>query len=649
MSTQNANNVAITGGTINGTSIGATTANTGAFTTVGATTSVTTPLVTNAGTLSLTATGNNVIAASTNGSERMRITGAGNFGIGLTDPDATLEVRGIGRLYRTVDGNTSLLQDWYSNNGGTKVLQHEFQAGGNVYHRGNVGVGVTPPAWESGTVSLTLGTGSALWNPGSGTITRLLTNAFRPTSGDYTYRNNGSAAMYDQNGDIHTWLNAASGTANNVITFTERMRIDSAGNVGIGTSSPAAPLQLSFQNSATELLRLGSSYDSSRNARGGINWHDGTDTTGRIFTEYDGTMVSMVFGSLYNNSYNTNALMTIRGNGNVGIGTSAPGDVDSTLQVTKAGVSRIAAQHTNTTGERQSDVIFLVNGTLLGQIGTVQGYGGIDDQIWFRGLEALPMAFRTNDVERMRITSAGSLLVGTTTVGTTSPGVTVFQDSQAEIRFQTTASGTGTGNGYQIAYSGTDAYLWNIENGAQIFATSNTERMRITSGGSVVVKNFLVVNDTGPYSSYPSTIRCDTGGNLLAYFNGSSVCESFMGTSSGGAFIIRNNGSGGVELASAATSWAAFSDESLKTDLVDIADATFKVTELRAVTGRYKTDIEGTSRSFLIAQDVQKILPEAVSENDDGILSLRYSEVIPLLVAAIKELTARIEALEAGE
>jgi hypothetical protein len=48
--------------------------------------SVTTPLVTNAGTLALSATGANIVTASTNGTERMRITSAGNVGIGTSSP-----------------------------------------------------------------------------------------------------------------------------------------------------------------------------------------------------------------------------------------------------------------------------------------------------------------------------------------------------------------------------------------------------------------------------------------------------------------------------------------------------------------------------------------------------------------------------------
>jgi hypothetical protein len=94
--------------------------------------------------------------------------------------------------------------------------------------------------------------------------------------------------------------------------------------VGIGTTQPAALLHVGSASSAAELLRLHVSYDTSRNIRGGITWHDGANVTGRIATEYDGSMVSMRFTSLYSGGYNSNDLMIIRGNGNVGIGTASP-------------------------------------------------------------------------------------------------------------------------------------------------------------------------------------------------------------------------------------------------------------------------------------------------------------------------------------
>jgi len=72
------------GNQLNNVIIGTSTPLAGNFTTVSATTSVTTPSVTNAGTLALSATGANILTASTNSTERMRITSAGGVSFGAT-------------------------------------------------------------------------------------------------------------------------------------------------------------------------------------------------------------------------------------------------------------------------------------------------------------------------------------------------------------------------------------------------------------------------------------------------------------------------------------------------------------------------------------------------------------------------------------
>ena len=109
------------------------------------------------------------------------------------------------------------------------------------------------------------------------------------------------------------------------------------------------------------------------------------------------------------------------------------------------------------------------------------------------------------------------------------------------------------------------------------------------------------------------------------------------------------NGTNGVYLASGGTSWTSNSDERVKDIIEPITDAANKVSTLRTVIGKYKTDSEGTRRSFLIAQDVQAVLPEAVSIDTDeqGTLGVAYTEVIPLLVAAIKELKAELDTAKA--
>jgi hypothetical protein len=68
---------------------------------------------------------------------------------------------------------------------------------------------------------------------------------------------------------------------------------------------------------------------------------------------------------------------------------------------------------------------------------------------------------------------------------------------------------------------------------------------------------------------------------------------------------------------------------------------------LNAVLYSWKSDDTNASHPGLIAQDVLEVQPEAVSEGVDGMLSVRYTELIPLAFAAIKELSAQNKALEA--
>ena len=83
------------------------------------------------------------------------------------------------------------------------------------------------------------------------------------------------------------------------------------------------------------------------------------------------------------------------------------------------------------------------------------------------------------------------------------------------------------------------------------------------------------------------------------------------------------------------------SDEKLKENIEVISNALDKVKELKGVNFNFKKD--GTRSTGLIAQDLQKVLPEAVYTTEDvdtkeEHLAINYGLVIGLLVEAIKEL-----------
>ena len=80
------------------------------------------------------------------------------------------------------------------------------------------------------------------------------------------------------------------------------------------------------------------------------------------------------------------------------------------------------------------------------------------------------------------------------------------------------------------------------------------------------------------------------------------------------------------------------SDSRLKSDIKDLQDG---LSVIKNLVG--KTYVQGETQSFgLIAQDVQKVVPEVVSEDDRGYLNVYYIELIPFLIEAIKTLDNKI-------
>jgi hypothetical protein len=114
---------------------------------------------------------------------------------------------------------------------------------------GNVGVGVTPSAWNSSYRALQIGATGALWQSASG-FTFLSDNAFVNSGASNTYITTAAASFYRQNAGVHTWWNAPSGTAGNAITFTQAMTLDASGNllVGLTTAGTTAAKTIQIAN-----------------------------------------------------------------------------------------------------------------------------------------------------------------------------------------------------------------------------------------------------------------------------------------------------------------------------------------------------------------------------------------------------------------
>ncbi len=147
-------------------------------------------------------------------------------------------------LAKNTEGSNFYFGDGDSNTVGGIIYDHasnymRFDANGSERMRidssGNVGVGVTPSAWVAGAKALQFGAYGALAQSSSGNI-ELSFNSYNSGAGAYKYLQTDTASLYRAS-SVHSWFIAPSGTAGNVITYTQAMTLDASGVLLVGTTT----------------------------------------------------------------------------------------------------------------------------------------------------------------------------------------------------------------------------------------------------------------------------------------------------------------------------------------------------------------------------------------------------------------------------
>jgi hypothetical protein len=573
----------------------------------------------------------------------------GNVGIGTGSPGARLNVVGgdiavdadarkIGYITDGTAANTGYMIPY--DGSGFLSLHSNFATAGIKFHTGtgnaermritsagNVGIGTSSPTnrltvQATGDVAqFTNGSRSAFFALDSGGFT-LLTGAGQTGNG-----------MYASAGSNFTALYTAS---------TERMRITSAGDVGIGTTTPSTKLDvngtsnfsdnmtLSRTNTAGSLTGITVTNAGTSSAYAGINIISGP-VTSQLFNDAAGNAVvagailrtttahPLVFGT------NNTERMRILSGGDVGIGTGAP--------TVKLHVTVPAVTNTTTNAFRVTDgtycdlLVSLATGTTLAtstlRLSTSAG----------------SMAFDTSGIERMRIDASGN--VG---IGIAASDARLHLHSTAgggdlpRMRFTNGGTGTGTTDGMFFGISNTSQFdIWNFENDAIRFATNNTERARITSGG-----NFLVGTTDLVTSSQAGVRVGPTGFIEISRGSGTNSWDVM-------SFINGNSTVGTINTNGTATTYNTSSDYRLKNVDGPITNSGAYVDALKPVQGSWKSD--GSRFIGLLAHEVQEVseTPIATGEKDgEQMQAMDYSapELIANLIAEIQSLRARVAQLE---
>ena len=323
--------------------------------------------------------------------------------------------------------------------------------------------------------------------------------------------------------------------------------------------------------------------------------------------------------------------------GNVGIGTTSP---DCQLHIHDNSAGSFTASNSQLLVENNTTVRL----TLLSPAanGCKIEFGDINDQdVGMINYDHSNnyMAFTTNASERMRIDSSGN--VG---IGTTSPSTNTLQFGSAGDTIGVDLSSGGTTRIAEIEfYNGSDGSMKfktdNASTGGIEFWTEGSQRMEVQRDGNIGIgtsspANLFTVNST---SSNQVSIQYDASTRLRISVAGS------------GATTFTTDNSAACGFTGDVIAFAS-SDEKLKDNLKPIENSLDKVFKLSG----YEFDWNDKQETYqghdvgVIAQEVEKVLPEVVTTRDNGYKAVKYEKIVPLLIEAIKEQQKQIEELKNG-
>ncbi len=423
---------------------------------------------------------------------------------------------------------------------------------------------------------------------------------------------------------------------------TEKMRIDSSGNVGIKNT-----VMSSFSNlPATDLVvgagttNSGITIYSSDSTASSIGFADGAsgDARNQGIIQYHHNGDYMRFFT------NAAERMRINSSGFVGIGTSSPGTVPLNVVTTDGGnVDDILEIRNNSTTSGTGVRLRLVSSTDVSSVPnsvSISSYrnAGSDHDI----------LFESSGSEKMRIRSTG--LVG---IGTSSPSEQLdISSTGPRIRFSDTSV---TNLRHVIGSEANDLEIrcddGNVQADSHIgFKIDGSEHMRIKSTGQVGIGN------SGPgYTLEIGNASSGTGASINLNNNVGQIRTraSLTDTQTHHAFVNPNGTVGTIKTNGSATSFNTSSDYRLKENIVEITDATTRLKQLKPKRFNFIADADTTVDGF-IAHEVSSVVPEAISGEKDAVdedgnpeyQGIDQSKLVPLLVKTIQELEARITTLE---
>ncbi len=414
---------------------------------------------------------------------------------------------------------------------------------------------------------------------------------------------------------------------------SEGIYADVTGNIGIGLSTPEAFLDITGSNTAngptTSLMLRSGNGSTTTDSEQIIFGYNGTSSYGHsIKTRHNGGAETNNAIDFYLWDQSTDAItsvgtkrvLTLDGTGYVGIGTASPSSLTEISSGTSGDALLTISADSDNNDENDNPGILLSQdgGSFVGYVG-LEGDAGArytntlaNAMLIAAEATVMPIQFATNNAVGMTLDGDGKVGIGVT--GPT--GKLTIKDSLENAL--TIRSHTDNSEHAGLAFQNTGGfYAWSIHR-------ENSVDDLVFRGG----------HSQSSISNLAEVMRLNRYG--VGIVGGTSTATN--------ALEVGTNGDGTIARANA---WNTFSDRRWKTNFATIPNALDKIEHINGYYYNWKNRPDTSIQVGVIAQEIEVVLPQIVSTDENGYKSVDYSKLTALLIQAVKEQQVLIEALQA--